>query len=196
MSAGGVNRRFRRCTALVITVAFGFTGAACSSDEVDEPTSASVGPIAEGDAPVRVELVDDAIAALEAELGGPQRYFEIFASPVVVNLLVATGDGKGLGYVYAAGKLEEPDAGFSDAPTFSASEVDFDPGLVLSEVRNQLGTSTFRAFSITATAPDVVQYKAIVDSTQGTEFVVYLSGTGAILGTDQNLDVPAGDGNS
>ena len=182
--------------ALVLAVALGVGFSACSSNEVAEPTSTSTGPIPEGEAPVRVELIDDAIAAVEAELGGPQQYFEIFASPVVVNLLVSTGSGQGVSYIYAAGELGEPEAGFSDAPTFAAAEVDFDPGSVLAAVRAQLATSTFRAFSITATSAGVIDYKAVVDSSQGTEFVVYLSGTGAILGTDQNFDVPAGEGNS
>jgi len=184
--------------ALVLAVALGVGFSACSSNEVAEPTSTSTGPIPEGEAPVRVELIDDAIAAVEAELGGLQQYFEINATPTVVNLFVALeGATQAVAYVYVAGQLDPPPAAVpASGPTFAAADAVFDTGLVLAKARGELLTTEFRLFSITGSESGAAQFRAVVQSSQGTEFVVYLSGTGAILGTDQNFDVPAGEGNS
>ena len=182
--------------AASLGMALGVVG--CSSDEAADPTTTSVGPIPEGDAPVRVELIDDAVAAVEQQLGGPQQYFEINASPTVINLFVALEDAtQAVAYVYALGELDPPAEPVpASGPTFAAADATFDTGLVLARARSELLTSDFRLFSITGNEGGAVQYRAVVQSSQGTEFVVYLSATGAILGTDQNLDVPAGGGDS
>ncbi len=61
--------------------------------------------------PPRVDLIDDAVAALEAELGGPQRYFEINATPQLVNLFVELNDGALVQpWVYLDGELSSTDA--------------------------------------------------------------------------------------
>lgn len=188
--------RWAAAIAAVASMAAGVAG--CSSDEIAEPTSTSTGPIPEGEAPVRVELIDEAVAAVEGELGGPQRYFEINASPTVINLFVALdGATQAVAYVFALGELNPPaEAVPASGPTFLAADATFDTGLVLAKASAELITSEFRLFSITATDDGAPQYRAVVQSTQGSEFVVYLSGSGAILGTDQNLDIPAGEGNS
>ena len=53
-----------------------------------------------------LDQIAPAIAAVEAELGGPQQYFEINATPQVVNLFVATDDATTVTpYVYVGGEL-------------------------------------------------------------------------------------------
>ncbi|MEO6125688.1 MAG: hypothetical protein ABIR32_18460 [Ilumatobacteraceae bacterium] len=152
----------------------------------------SIGPIASGEAPVRVEQISAAIAMLETKLGAPQQYFEINATPSIVNLFVAIdGATQAVAYVYLSGDIGEPAAPLAaSGPTFVAGDLDFDPGLVLAKARAELPTSDFRLFSITGVAAGGAQYRAIVQSTKGTEFAVFLSGSGSILGTDQSFDVP------
>ena len=49
------------------------------------------------------------VAAVEAELGGPQEYFEINATSQLVNLFVATDDkSTATAYVYLGGGLYQP----------------------------------------------------------------------------------------
>lgn len=185
-----------RCTvalAGVVVVATVLCGGlvGCASDAPKEPVAITVGPIAAGEAPLRVELIAAAIDAVEASLGAPQRFFEINATPTIVNLFVAADDGtQAVAYVYAAGELGQPAAPLAaSGPTFASTEVDFDASLVLAEARAQLPTSDFRLFSITGLDNGGVNYQAVITSTQGTEFVVYVSSNGDILGTDQTLGV-------
>ncbi len=178
--------------ALVATVLFAGVFVGCSSDESasglsSTPTTAP--PLALGEAPLRVEQITDAVAAVEAELGAPQQFFEVNATPTIVNLFLAVDDATAaVAYVYAAGELNDPSPPQpASGPTFGADDIAFDETTVLALVRSQLSTSNFRLFSITGIEQGGVQYQVVIESTQGTEFVVYLSGNGAILGTDQNL---------
>jgi len=168
----------------------------CSSDAPSRstqapPTEQAAGPIATGDAPLRVELVAEAVTAVEAERGQAQDYFEVNATPTIVNLFVATDDAtQAVAYVYVAGMLGDPATPQpASGPTFQAAEIDFDESLVLAEVHAQLSSSDFRLFSITGRETGGVQYRTVINSAGGTEFVVFLSGTGAILGTDQDLGI-------
>ena len=178
-----------RRRAGVVAVALAVTGLApaCSSDEAADSTTSVARPIDQGSAPVRLELIDDAMAALETSLGGPQQFFEVNASPTVVNLFVATENAtQAVAYVFAAGALQpaaEPVP--ASGPTFPSDAVGFDPELVMAQVVAQLPTSDFRLFTITGSETGAVQYKVVIDA-PGAELVVSVSSTGAILGTEQN----------
>ncbi len=66
----------------------------CGGDDDDQP---AVVPV--------VAEISPAIAAVEAELGGPQDYFEINATPQLVNVFVATdGGATATAYVYLDGR--------------------------------------------------------------------------------------------
>ena len=72
-----------------------------------------------------MELIHPAVAALEAKLGGPQKYLEVNASPTLVNLFVAVDNAtQAVAYVYAEGKLSDaaaPEQVKAGAPTFAAT---------------------------------------------------------------------------
>ena len=88
MPRGSLPRRWRP-VGVVARRRLPVLGLGGSADDHDRRPVA-----AEAAAPLRVDLIDDAIAAVEAELGGPQDYFEINATPALVNLFVARrGDG-------------------------------------------------------------------------------------------------------
>ena len=78
---------------LAVAVACVAVLSGCSDDGDRAPeTTFSLGPAecAVADDPVlMVDEIDAAVAAVEAELGGEQVYFEINATPLLVNLFVA-----------------------------------------------------------------------------------------------------------
>lgn len=81
--------------------------AACSAGGPSaSPPSAPATSAPEG---LAVELIDDAVAAVEGRLGGPQRYTEINAIPTGVNVFVARGDDEEEAWFYdRSGSLQAP----------------------------------------------------------------------------------------
>ncbi|MEO7398731.1 MAG: hypothetical protein ABIW84_09225 [Ilumatobacteraceae bacterium] len=175
-------------------LAFAAATSGCTSDGATMPVTIvaaapAAAPIPAGDAPLRVELIDEAIAAVEAQRGGPQQYFEVNATPTIVNLFVAdAGASEAVAYVYVANGLAEPAAAQpASGPTFTADEVEFDPARVIAQVVDELPDSTLQLFSVTALEAGGAQYRVIVSSATGAELVVFVSGRGVVLGTDQDL---------
>jgi hypothetical protein len=139
------------------------------------------------DPALRVDLVDDAVAAVEAELGGPQQYFEINATPDLVNLYVADdAAARATSYIYRPdGTLDPPvGPGAAEGETFGADAIDVDEGSVLDDVLAELSESVPLAFAITGTAAGAVQYQVILQSLRGGRLAVYVGGDGTILGSD------------
>lgn len=143
---------------------------ACGDD--DGPTGPLVGEIA------------PAIEALEAELGGPQDYFEVFADLDKVALWVATEDATvAVPYVWADGELSPvTDAGGDAAgETFTADDaLDFDADTILATVLDDLGDNVTK-FSIIGGPGDIVRYSAIVESDRGGVLEVVVDDDGTIL---------------
>jgi hypothetical protein len=183
----------RRGAVLAVSIMMAVVAAGCSDDSSSGDTVATTprpaAPIAAGDAPLRVELIAEAVAALEAQLGGPQQYFEINATPTLVNLFVATESAtQAVAYVYLAGAVSEPaDPQPASGPTFTADELAFDPTVVLSRAVTALPDSDFRLFATTGLADGGVQYLLTVRTRDGSDFSVYLAADGTILGTDVGL---------
>ena len=73
--------------AVAVTLALG----GCSGDDASTESAATTIAV-DVEWPI-VEQIDDAVIALEAELGGPQEYFEINATAQLVNLFVAFEGG-------------------------------------------------------------------------------------------------------
>ena len=87
-----------------------------------------------------LDQIAPAVAAVEAELGGPQQYFEINATPQLVNLFVAIdGATRVAPYVYVGGELAPAaDPAGAEGPTFGSDVAAFDPGAVLDGVAAEL----------------------------------------------------------
>lgn len=159
----------------------GSDGTATSSSAVSAPS----GPL-----PLRVELIHEAVATLETKLGGPQQYFEVNATPTLVNLFVATDNAtRALAYVYVDGKLSEPappEQVKAGAPTFAARDLTFDDKRVLEPVLIALTTSSPRVFSAVGVVGGAVSYLITMESTKGGQLQVPVKADGSIIGAVQN----------
>ena len=134
-------------------------------------------------APARPALdqIAPAVAALEAKLGGPQQYFEINATPQLVNLFVAdaattTVDAVRLRRRRAWPRRAQP-AG-AEGNTFAAAAATFDPATILDQVTDQLPDSDIVLFTIAGGPGGAVQYTAGVQSEEGGTLDVTLAADG------------------
>jgi hypothetical protein len=128
-----------------------------------------------------------AIAAVEAELGAGQEYFEVTATPQLVNLFVAIENGTAaVPYVYLDGELQPPAPELSGASgfTFTADAVDFDESTILDAVSAELPDSTIDAFSIEGGDGGVVRYVISTLSPEGGRLDVTVASDGAVLEVD------------
>ncbi len=184
----GVRRRLLAAGLLVVSASL----AGCSSSDGDTESSAAAtttgAPIAIGDAPLRIELIGDALAAVEAALGGPQRYFEVNATPTLVNVFVAVDDETAaVAYTFIGGELGDPAAKKeASGPTFAAADVAFDPERALANVVGSLPDSNFRAFSVLGAdsgGAGSVRYVVVIESADGQGLQVFVDADGTITGT-------------
>jgi hypothetical protein len=135
-------------------------------------------------------VVDDialAIAAVEAELGGPQEYFEINATPQLVNLFVASDDkSTTTPYVYLDGELQPPAPrrDVAGGETFDAAALEFDPDTIFTPIAEELDQPDVTQFVIVGGPGDVVQYSAYVASSAGGILYVLLGPDGTVLGVE------------
>lgn len=140
----------------------------------------------DGDGDVAGPLVGEigpAIEAIEAELGGPQEYFEIFADLNKVSVWVAMDEAPtAVQYVWAGGELTQPPnaTGDGEGETFVADDLDLDADDVLDQVLDDLGDNVTR-FSIIGGEGDIVRYSALVESDRGGILEVVVDADGTIL---------------
>lgn len=165
-----------RRVALVCLVCFGLSSG-CS----DSPES-------EG---LEVDLVDDAIRAVDEFYSQDSAFYEINATSDGVNLFVSTTmDGSVPAVVQARftssdGLVVADEALPSDGPTFQGSAVDFDSSSVLDAAVSQLSSSTPRVFIITSSSDSSsILYRLVMESQRGGKLAVLLTADGTILGTD------------
>ena len=167
------------------------SGSAATTTSNNSPTTnpptTTAAPIPVGKAPVLLEQIRPAVAALEAQLGGPQRYFEINATPTLVNLFVASADQtQAVAYVYEAKALQPAAAAQpANGPTFTASDMTFDETKVMALTVAQLPKSAFLRFAVTGVAGGGVRYTIATLSDLGTQFDVLVGPDGDVVGTDQ-----------
>ncbi len=190
----------RRHWIALLALALGIVGAACSSESSgpssSPPPTAAASVPSDGEPP-RVDLIKPAIAALEAQLGLPQQYFEINATSHLVNLFVALNDGTLVqNWLYFDGELTSKPAQPAQGHAFSGAAVTFDPDTVLSQIEHDLPDTTIDLFLIEGGANGAVRYTAIVTSSQGgqLEIVVGPDGTVQAVDTDTDTEPPTSTG--
>lgn len=141
----------------------------------------------DGDDGSFVADIRPAIEAVEAELGAGQEFFEVTATPQLVNLFVAVEDATAaVPYVYLAGELQPPAPALTGASgfTFSADAVDFDESTILDAVAAELPDSTIEALSIEGGDGGVVRYVISTLSPEGGRLDVTVAPDGAVLEVD------------
>jgi hypothetical protein len=132
---------------------------------------------------LQVSKVRDAVAAVEAKLGGPQRFFEVNATPTLVNVFVASQDATSVTtYVYVGAELQvAQDAEPASGATFAASEMNFDAAHVLDQVRRDLPKTTLRAFSIVGLDGGGAGYVVTVESDLGGILEIPIQANGTVI---------------
>lgn len=130
----------------------------------------------------RVSDIDDALAAVESELSGPQRYFEVSADLAQVTVFVES-DGGATPYEYTDRRLVpgERVAGATGA-TFTASAVTFADDRIFDRIRAELNDPAIIDFAVQGGPDGTVVYDATVAGTSGGVLLVLLADDGEILG--------------
>ena len=158
------------------------SGTTPATQPVPSSTSAVAGTVA---SQPRVDLIREAVAALEAQLGSPQRYFEINATSQLVNLIVALNGGTvARPWVYLDGELSSSSGSDANGNTFPASALDFDPDKVLSKLQAELPQSRADLFFVEGGPGGIVRYSVAVTSSQGGQLVVVVGPDGTVRSVD------------
>ncbi len=164
-----------------------------SPSSVDVSTSAPIdGSLApdvsavEEVAPPIVEQITAAVAAVEAEIGGPQEYFEINATPALINLFVALNDGAlAQPWLYAQGVASSREAlPVQSGGTFTADLLDFDPATIFAKIEAEVPGATIESFYINGDGLGNVLYGAFVTSARGGALEIILGPDGAVKSVD------------
>lgn len=137
------------------------------------------------DVVLRVDEIDDAVAAVTALTDQPPKFFEINATPDLINLFLDDGEGSAINFVWENGSLrDETEAATADGRSFDASKMMFSSE-VYARVEEELPESLLRAFTITADGPNgEVLHRVVVQSERGGQFGVLVDPVGKILGSD------------
>ncbi len=146
--------------------------AACGGGGDDDAT----GPL--------VDLIPDAIAAVEAHYGAPQEYFEISAGLDRVGVVVAVDDAAAAeqGSYGADGTFVVPEpVGPASGQTFTADQIDLDSDRIFDQIRDELDDPAIIDLAIQGGPEDGVIYDASIASDAGGVLLVLLGPTGAIL---------------
>lgn len=166
---------------LLAVVALALVGVASScSDDGSSPTS-TVAPAA----PPRIDLIEAAVAAVEAKLGGPQRYFEINATRDLVNVIVSLNGGRLAQFWLYDGSLSSREPQPAQGFTFDALDaLAFDPDLVLGKVQSDLPGSQIDLFTIEGGDGRAVRYSLLITSAQGGRLEAVVAGDGTVVSVD------------
>lgn len=149
------------------------------------------------DESLAIDLIDDAIAAVDDRFAGSSKFYEINATPDGVNLFIssmideATPGVVQARFTSAEGLVVADESVQSQGLVFDGTAVDFDSESIIESARSQLSTAQPRVFIITAVSSsdagsnDVdVSYRLVMESQQGGRLVIFLGRDGTILGSD------------
>lgn len=132
-----------------------------------------------------VDQIGDAIAAVEAELGGPQEYFEINATARLINLFVAVDDRAGVQpWLYFEGELTADETVPAEGGVLRAADIDFDPLTIFAALQAELPDATIETFYLHGDGQGAVRYSALLTTAQGGAIDVQLAADGRILATE------------
>ena len=186
MAHGGSGAALRSVAVVVGLVIAGCSdGDATTRPTTDPTTDPALIACAPVEPVLQVDQVDEAVAALEAELDGGQQYFEINATPQIVNLFVSSADGtEVVPYAWIGGELTASDASPAQGNTFPSTVLSFDPALVTACVSDQLPGSQQDVFVVEGGAGGAVRYSVVVTSAQGGQLVVEVAGNGQVIAVD------------
>lgn len=176
-------RRWAVGLVVVALAACGGSDDAGSTDSSGPSGSvASEGP----DVPGFVTDVRRGIAAVEAELGEPQEYFEVTSTDRITNVFVAVDDGTAaIAFLYRDGVLEPPAPKQTGASgqTFVAGDVRFDESQILSAVSTELPDTTIAGLSVYGDGVGAT-YVLAASSDAGGFLDIVVTEVGAIVSVD------------
>jgi hypothetical protein len=132
-----------------------------------------------------VELIPEAVEAVQDHYGAPQEYFEISAGLDSVGFVVAVDDATMAeqGSYEADGGLTVPEpVGEASGETFTADQIDLDPDRIFVPLRDELDDPVIVDLAIQGGPNDTVVYDATVASEGGGVLLVLLGPDGTILG--------------
>lgn len=175
-----------RCMAvgLVAVVLLAACGGGDSNGNSSESTDTAASADENGGQSSFVSDVRLAAEAVEAELGGPQEFFEITATPQLTNVFVAVDSGtSAVPYIFVDGELQPPAPTIEgvEGQTFTSDELDFDQGSVLDGVTADLPTATIDAFSVEGGSGGFVRYVISARSAQGGVLDIVVAPSGAVV---------------
>ena len=142
---------------------------------------------ADDDVPSLGADILDAVAAVEAERGAGQEYFEVTAAALVTNVFVAVDEATAaIPYAFIDGELLEPEPRLDGASgfTFGADAIELDAAVVLSQVAEELPDATIESLSVEGGDGGIVRYVALVRSDAGGLLEVTVGPDGAVLAVD------------
>ncbi len=166
--------KFVRAAAVAILVA---AAAACSDDAGGASSSSSL----------KIDEIAAAIQAVDAVpaadgVGAELRFYEVNATPTLVNLFVANPDNTVTAFVYLDGVLDDGSApAQADGQSFAASAVSFDAETVLDQVAEELPDSAMRGFSAVSDGAAGVRYLITIESVNGGILEIPVGPDGSIL---------------
>jgi hypothetical protein len=149
--------------------------AACAGDSGANVDTSFVGDIAAG------------LAAVEAERGPGQEYFEVTAGPKLTQIFVAIdGATAAIPYLYADGELLPPTPALTGASgfTFTADAIDFDEAAILAKVTEELPDATIQTLSVEGGEGGSVRYVVAVQSAEGGVLDITVGPDGSVLAVD------------
>ncbi|MEO5724929.1 MAG: hypothetical protein ABIQ39_04805 [Ilumatobacteraceae bacterium] len=137
--------------------------------------------------PLRIDLIEPAVQALEAKLGGPQQYFEINATAKLVNLIIAANNATlAQNWVYLDGALASKPAQAAQGHTFAAAALTFDTSTVLGQVAADLPGSSRDLFVVEGASGGAVRLTVVVSSVAGGQLLVVIDQNGKVLSVTPN----------